>query len=164
MSRIFSIKGYEVEGAEKCSESNLSFSGMIVANGEDEFYGYCRELDDSGMPDFGKTWFVAGAFAENDRNGRRGIAFYKLSNNQGQTPLLYVMPDLDKCGIWAGLNHNYGHFVVQGEAKVTVSEETPLREIEETIATVYGNLNQNINGNGELVEQIYCCKDLISTV
>jgi hypothetical protein len=43
-----------------------------------------------------KTRFLAGALTPNGKNGKTGIAFYKMSNDPIQSPLMYVTHSEDK--------------------------------------------------------------------
>ena len=161
MSRIFNISGNFMQFG-KWSEPDPSFSGKIVVNEEGEFYGFCEELYSSNMSDNNRIRYIAGAFAENGRNGRQGIAFYKMSNDSKQAPLMYVTPDLmvPESGLWAALSI-FGYFQEQGRSRITVEEETFSEDVENSIKAEYGNLDRGINGNDELLEQIQCCKDII---
>lgn len=161
MGRIFSITGNFMQYGQ-WSEPDPSFSGKIVVNEEDEFYGICEELYRSSMSDINRTRYIAGAFAKNDRNGWQGIAFYKMSNDPVQAPLMYFTPDLtnSESGTWAALSI-FGYFQEQGRSKIIVKEEAYSKEVEDNIKAEYDALNKDINGNNELLEQIHCCKDMI---
>ena len=161
MSRIFSISGNFMQFG-RWSEPDPSFSGKIVVNEDDEFYGFCDELYSSNMSDVNRIRYIAGAFAENGYNRQRGIAFYKMSNDSEQAPLMYATPDLTvpESGSWAALTI-FGYFQVQGGSRITVEEETFSEEAEKSIKANYDALDKGINGNGELLEQIQCCKDII---
>ena len=161
MSRIFNISGNFMQFG-KWSEPDPSFSGKIVVNEEDEFYGFCEELYSSNMSDDNRIRYIAGAFAENGRNGQRGIAFFKMSNDSKQAPLMYVTPDLmvPESGLWAALSI-FGYFQEQGRSRIVVEEETFSKEVEKSIKTKYDTLDKGINGNNELLEQIQCCKTII---
>ncbi len=161
MSRIFNISGNFMQFG-KWSEPDPSFSGKIVVNEEDEFYGFCEELYSSNMSDKNHIRYIAGAFAKNGRNGRQGIAFYKMSNDSKQAPLMYVTPDLTvpESGSWAALSF-FGYFQEQGKSRITVEEEAFSEDVENSIKAEYNTLDKGINGNDELLEQIQCCKDII---
>ena len=161
MSRIFNISGKFMQYG-KWSEPDPSFSGKIVVNEEDEFYGFCEERYSSNMSDDNRIRYIAGAFAENGRNGQRGIAFFKMSNDSKQAPLMYVTPDLmvPESGLWAALSI-FGYFQEQGRSRIVVEEETFSKEVEKSIKTKYDTLDKGINGNNELLEQIQCCKTII---
>ena len=162
VSRIFNISGNFMQFESWC-EPDPSFVGKIVLTEEDEFYGFCEELYASDMSDINRIRYIAGAFAKNGRNGQQGIAFYKMSNDPEQAPLMYVVPDLTdpETGVWAAL-FIFGGFQEQGKAKVTITEEPYSKEEEDRIKVKYQNLDEEINGNDELLEQIYCCKDIIA--
>ena len=162
MGRIFSIFGNFVQFG-RWSTPDPSFSGKIVVDDNDEFFGYCEELYDSKMSSINRTRYLAGAFAPNGRNEKRGIAFYKMSNDYNQAPLMYVLPDLadSSNGSWAALSF-LGYFQEQGKAKILVKEEAYSEDEKHRIKTIYDNLNKKVNGNDELIEQIQCCKDMIT--
>ena len=161
MSRIFRISGNFMQFG-RWSEPDPSFSGKIVVNEENEFCGFCEELHHSNVLDVDRIRYIAGAFAENGRNGRRGVALYKMSNDPEQSPLMYVVPDLviPDSGSWAALSI-FGFFQEKGRAKIIVEEEVFSKEEENSIKAKYDALNQGINGNYELIGQIQCCKDII---
>lgn len=162
MSRIFRIFGNFMQYG-RWSEPNPSFSGKIVMNDNYEFYGFCDEFYASNMSEANRTRYIAGAFAKNGRNGQRGIAFYKMSNDLEQAPLMYVVPDLtdQESGSWAALSP-FGYFQGQGKAKVAIEEEAFSKDEEDGIMDKYNALDRSVNGNGELLEQIYCCRDVIT--
>ena len=162
MSRIFSISGNFMQRG-KWAEPDPSFSGKIVVDENDEFYGFCEELYASTMSDINRIRYLAGAFANNGRDGKRGIAFYKMSNEPMQAPLLYVMPNLEvpKTGLWAKLHLLMGYFITQYDADITVKEEAFSAEEEANIKAKYDALDKSINGHGELLKQIQHCKDSI---
>ena len=165
MSRIFSISGNFMQYGE-WAEPNPSFSGKIVVDENDEFYGFCEELYANTMSDINRIRYLAGAFANNGRDGKRGIAFYKMSNEPRQAPLMYVIPNLEapKTGSWAALSAFTGLFDFQGKADITVEEEAFSAEEEANIKAKYDALDKRINGHDELLEQIQCCKDIIINV
>lgn len=162
MSRIFRISGNFMQFG-KWSEPDPSFSGKIIVNEKDEFIGFCDELYCSNMSEINRIRYIAGAFAENGRNGKRGIAFYKMSNDPEQSPLMYVTPDLanQESGSWAALSI-FGYFQEQGRSKIAIEEEVYSEEEENRIKSKYQSLNKEVNGNNELLDQVYCCKDIIA--
>jgi hypothetical protein len=147
----------------KWSEPDPSFSGKIIVDEKDEFIGFCDELYCSNMSEVNQIRYIAGAFAENGRNGKRGIAFYKMSNDPEQSPLMYVTPDLanPESGSWAALSI-FGYFQEQGRSKIAIEEEVYSEEEENRIKSKYQSLNKEVNGNNELLDQVYCCKDIIA--
>lgn len=162
MSRIFSISGNFMQRGEWV-EPNPSFSGKIVVDKNDEFYGFCEELCASTMSDIDRIRYLAGAFANNGRDGERGIAFYKMSNEPMQAPLMYVMPNLKvpKTGFWAKLHLLMGYFISQSDADITVKEEAFSAEEEANIKAKYDALDKNINAHSILLKQIQHCKNCI---
>ena len=160
MSRIFKIFGNFMQFV-RWSSPDPSFSGKIVVDDADEFYGICEELYDSSASDIERTTYIAGAFAANNQTGQRGIAFYKLSNDPGQPPLMYVTPDLTnpESGSWAVLS--FTCFQEQGRSRITIEEEVFSEEKANEIKAKYEHLRKDINHNGDLLPQIQCCKDLI---
>ncbi len=148
---------------KKWAEPNPSFSGKIVVDENDEFYGFCEELYANTMSDINRIRYLAGAFANNGRDGKQGIAFYKMSNEPRQAPLMYAMSNLEapKTGSWAALSAFTGLFHPQGKADITVEEEAFSAEEEANIKAKYDALDKSINCHDELLEQIQCCKDII---
>lgn len=165
MGRIFSISGNFMQRGE-WAEPDPSFSGKIVVDKNDEFYGFCEELYASTMSDINRIRYLAGAFANDGRDGKQGIAFYKMSNEPMQVPLIYVMPNLEvpKTGLWAEVYPSMGYFISQGDADITVKEEAFSAEEEANIKAKYDALDKRINGHDKLLEQIQCCKDIIINV
>lgn len=161
MSRIFIISGNFMQHG-RWSEPDPSFVGKIVVDETDNFFGICEELYDCQRLGISRTRYLVGAFAPNGRNGRRGIAFYKMSNDPEQVALMYVVPDLTdpSCGSWAALSM-FGVFQAQGKARIMVEEEAFSEQEERRIATKYEALNRNLNSNEELIDQIDCCKNIL---
>lgn len=165
MSKIFKITGNFVQNGE-WAQPDPSWAGKIVVSDHDLFFGYCDELYQEIITEANKTRFLVGAFANNGKNGQRGIAFYKLSNEPRQAPLMYVMPDLTdpNSGSWAGMMMLFGsgQFEEQGKAKVTV-EEQPFSETEaQRIENQFSQVNTRINCHSQLLDQIHCCIDIIT--
>lgn len=159
MSKIFKISGNFMQ-YNVWSEPNPSFTGEIIVDDAGVFCGYCTELYNSRKSE---VRFLAGAFAPNGRNGKTGIAFYKMSNDPIQAPLMYVMPDLDnvQSGSWAapGL---FGYFEPQGKAKITIEEATYSEDDESRIKSQFEEVDKSVNGNGQLLEQVQCCIDILT--
>ena len=162
MSRIFSIFGNFVQFG-RWSTPDPSFTGKIVVDDNDEFFGICEELYNSKMSSINRTRYLVGAFAANGRNEKKGIAFYKLSNDYEQSPLMYVLPDIadSENGSWTALTF-LGYFQEQGKAKIILKEEAYSEDEKNRIKTQFDNLNKRVNGNDQLLEQVSCCKDIIT--
>ena len=107
---------------------------------------------------------MLGAIAPNGRNGKKGIAFYKMSNDSEQAPLMYVVPNLEdpSNGSWAALTP-FGFFQPVGQARVEIEGKavSASEEDEKRIKTKFDELDKNINGNDQLLEQMQCCIDII---
>ena len=166
MSKIFKISGSFMQYGE-WSVPNPSFVGEIVVDDANIFYGYCDELYDDKMSVLNKTRFLAGAITSNGRNGGNGIAFYKMSNDDVQAPLMYVVPDLEALisdGYWAELR--FGSFQPMGPAKVNVEEKgvSAPEEDERRIKAKFNKLNKNINFHRELLEQTQYCIDIVTNI
>ena len=163
MSKIFKISGNFRQYGE-WSTPDPSFVGEIVVDDANTFCGYCDELYDSKMSALNKTRFLAGAIAPNGRNGKNGIAFYKMSNDGEQAPLMYVVPNLEdpSNGSWAALTP-FGFFQPVGQARVEIEEKaaSAFGEDEKRIKAKFDELDKNINGNDQLLEQMQCCIDII---
>lgn len=91
MSRIFTIEGNFKQGG-KWSQPDPSFKGEIAVedDGDDLFSGYCDELYDSVSED--KTRYLFGFLVQNEEGEVEGAAFFKLSNDRKQAPLVYLVP------------------------------------------------------------------------
>ena len=163
MSRIFKISGNFVQNGE-WAKPDPSFTGKIVVDDNNEFYGYCDELYSSSMSEINRIRYLSGVFATNIESGQRGIAFYKMSNDRKQAPLMYVVPDLTdpEGGTWAALTE-FGYFLEMGKSKITVEEEPFSEEEEKNIKAKYDNLDENVNHNKDLLteDQIACTKSII---
>ena len=142
------------------STPDPSFVGEIVVDDNNTFCGYCDELYESRKSE---TRFLAGAIAPNGRNGKNGIAFYKMSNDKNQPPLLYIVPELENGkGEWAEASWNKGFFTID-EAMVEIEEKptAALEEGEKLIKAKFNELDKSIDLNRALLEQIQCCIDII---
>ena len=51
--------------------------------------------------------------------------------------------------------------IIGGKAKVVIREEAYTDEEENRIKAKYDALDKEVNGNDELLKQVYCCKDVI---
>lgn len=162
MGKIFKISGNFMQNGE-WAQPDPSFTGEIFVDDASIFCGYCNELYASHMSEVNKTRFLAGAFAPNGKNGKTGIAFYKMSNDPIQAPLMYVMPDLDnvQSGSWAALGL-FGYFEPQGKAKITIEEATYSEDDESRIKSQFEEVDKSINGNDQLLEQVQCCIDILT--
>lgn len=163
MSKIFKISGNFMEDGE-WAQPDPSFTGEIVVDDDNTFHGYCNVLHDTDMPVLNKTRYLAGTIAPNGRNGKEGIAFYKLSNYHNQAPLMYIIPELGKCseGEWGALY--CGTFFMVDKARVEIEEVTYTYSIEDEkrIRTKYDELDKTINCHDRLLEQIQCCIDILT--
>lgn len=160
MSKIFKISGNFCQRG-KWVKPDPSFVGVILVDDNNEFYGTCTELYPCEICRMDR--FLAGAFAHNDKNGELGIAFYKLSNCPEQLPIRYVVPDLTnpETSSWAGFSLIFGTFQKQGKAKITIEEEPYSEEEAANITSRFELLNLALNGNDQLLDQVYCCIDMI---
>ncbi|MBQ3352651.1 hypothetical protein IJG91_03305 [Candidatus Saccharibacteria bacterium] len=131
MSRIFSISGNFIQNGA-WSTPDPSFSGKIVVDDNDKFYGYCDELYEKTMLELNRTRYLIGVFAQNDSCTNKGISFYKLSNEGWQSPLMYVIPDLSdpeqKDATWGAFTEIFPwtgiyEMCVMGCAKINLAEE-----------------------------------------
>lgn len=159
MSKIFKISGNFMQ-YNVWSEPDPSFTGEIIVDDASIFCGYCTELYNSCKSEIR---FLAGAFASNGKNGKTGIAFYKMSNDSVQSPLMYVIPDLDdiQSGSWAALY--FGRcFVFQGGANIAVEEVTYSEDEESRIKSQFEKIDRSINCNSQLLEQVQCCIDILT--
>lgn len=165
MSRIFSLSGnFNQNGA--WSTPDPSFSGKIVVDDNDEFYGYCEELYEETMSELNRTRYLVGVFAQNDSCANKGISFYKLSNEGRQSPLMYVIPDLSdpeqKDATWAAFTRVWDYQMVpMGHARINLTEEPFSVDEEKRIREIYEDLDDDVGFNSSLIEQIGSCRDMI---
>ena len=167
MSRIFNISGNFIQNGA-WSTPDPSFSGKIVVDDNDKFYGYCDELYEETMSELNRTRYLVGVFAQNDSCAGKGISFYKLSNEVWQSPLMYVIPDLSdpeqKDATWAAfadvLPGTY-EMCVMGRAKINLAEEPFSVDEEKRIQRIYEALDEDVGFNKSLVEQTDACGDVI---
>ncbi len=145
------------------STPDPSFSGKIVVNDNDEFYGYCDELYDDVGSEINRARFLVGAFATNRISGKKGISFYKLSNYELEAPLMYLVPDLDEEGSWAAIVAvcSFMQAIPQGKSRIVIEEETYSKDEEDRIKQKYDKLDKENWYNSKLLDQIHCCKDCI---
>lgn len=162
MNKLYEITGRFYQDG-KWSEPDPSFKGRIIVDENKEFIGYCDELYDSDQPEENRKRFLIGVFANNARNNNEGIAFYKLSNYKRQLPLMYVLPDLSdkKNGSWAVLNLMLGMFLPVGVAEVVIEPLEYDEKTEKEIEEEYNHLDKEDIITAQLLEQVYCCKDIL---
>ena len=163
MSRIFKISGNFKQFGE-WAEPDPAFSGKIVVDeNTDEFYGYCYELYVGHLPESSGLRFLVGAFAPNARNGNRGIAFYKLSNDLNIDPYMYVTPDLTnpESGEWSALGTFGIYFERVDKSRVMIEEMAYSEEEEKRIKSTYEKIDRNREANKVMLDQVHCCKDIL---
>lgn len=169
MSRIFSISGNFIQNGA-WSTPDPSFSGKIVVDDNNEFYGYCEELYEETMSELNRTRYLVGVFARNDSCANKGISFYKLSNEERQSPLMYVVPDLSdpeqKDATWATFAEIFpwtGIYEMRavGRAKINLTEEPFSVDEEKRIREIYEDLDEDVGFNSSLIEQIGSCRDMV---
>ncbi len=131
MSKIFKIAG-------NFNQSRCSFDARVVVENDNGFRGYCKRivLNSHYSTVF---YFITGVVAES--GGATGIAFYLLSNESKNKPLMFVVPDITE----AGECGDYDDFGSDGsgdgssrcEAEITTFKEMPYSaQDEEYIKTV----------------------------
>ena len=123
MSKIFSIEGNFTQEGE-WSQPDPSFKGKIIVEDDGSFSGYCNELYGSISSD--KTRYLFGHLAQDEHGEVTGIAFFKLSNDHIQAPLIYLVADLktDRIALWGSLSLSFGTLVTcawHGEAAINVN-------------------------------------------
>lgn len=98
--------------------SGETLSGKIIAKEDDTFYGYAEEWRSSRRTS-GELNFILGAFAKNQK-GKRGMAFFRFTNERPYVPEMIVFPDLsnrDWCQ-WGNDCMYYSYFAPGGYAEV----------------------------------------------
>ena len=155
----------------KWSEPDPGFDGYILVEENGRFIGYQDELYGTvvGLEDLhtelNLVRYITGYIAESNKNGTRGIAFYKLSMQEDQSPIMYFCPDLTEEGVWAvpGVT---GYFEPQGKARVSIED------VSATDGLVVGKINelheQFANSDRlmimELLGQVDACLDMLQNV
>lgn len=169
MSKTMRIYG-NFEQFGEWSEPDPGFEGYIIVEEDGSFVGYQNELYGVvvGMEDIhnelNSTRYVTGYIANNNKDGAEGIAYLKLSREDRQTPLMYVVPNLAMNGNWAAPGWS-GFFEPKGKAKVSL-EEVPaddaivqrVNELRDLI------LNDDNPMNTNLLDQAYICLDILQNV
>lgn len=149
MSKIFSIEGNFTQKGE-WSQPDPSFKGKIIVEDDGSFSGYCNELYGSISSD--KTRYLFGHLAQDEHGEVTGIAFFKLSNDHIQAPLIYLVADLktDRIALWGSLSLSFGTLVTcawHGEAAIIVKEESDSDEVRDSITKRLNKFDANINRN-----------------
>ena len=156
--RIFEIEGnFEQHG--RWSEPDPGFEGIFFVNDDGYLYGY---MDEQYPTPYNARRFIAGYYSENQEIG--GICFYKLSNTDGLAPLTYTFPIWAEFGEWAALSLFSGMMSRQGKAKCVVKEIECSPELVDKIQSEFDKVDTSVNFNGEILDQIACCKDLLENI
>jgi hypothetical protein len=152
----------------KWSDPDPGFKGHIIVENDGSFIGYLIELYgpvvgmESLHNDSNRIRLITGYIADNNKNSEKGIAFLKLSEDENQSPLMYVVPDIDQEGEWAALRMDSGCFERQGRAKISLEEVIESDEITEKVDYFYRfmrSLNNPVNT--QLIDQAYTCLDIL---
>ena len=175
MDKIYKISGnFRQNGI--WSSPDPSFEGEIVVDPEGNFYGYCNELYDSDAPEINRTRYLVGYYGSNDCMGE-GIAFYKLSNLDIQSPLLYVKEDLytENLCHWSSLQYclvdvdtccgpgiAYAPaFIRVDEAEIRLKRARYSKAAAERIKAKYEEIDQTIALNKFLLDNTEYCELII---
>lgn len=127
MSKLFKISGNFTENGE-WTIHNPAFAGEIAVDENGKFCGWCEQIYAEGSNghydekpcENNKTRCVVGALAE--ENHGYSLLFFKLSNDEWQTPLSYeIHTDSTADCVWSAKDPG-GGFVAQGNAMVTLEE------------------------------------------
>ena len=101
MGKIFRISGIFGEiGKER--DAKPSIKGLINVDDDDNFFGYCDEscpIYEELGPDLRNEYgfrFLAGSFANNGKDKKRGMCFYVMSNSTAVEPILCLLPRIEE--------------------------------------------------------------------
>lgn len=149
MSKIFSIEGNFTQKGE-WSQPDPSFKGKIIVEDDGSFSGYCDELYGSISSD--KTRYLFGHLAQDEHGEVTGIAFFKLSNDRKQAPLIYLVANLktDRVALWGSLSLSFGTLVScmwHGKATINTEKESDSDEVRDSITKRLNKFDANINRN-----------------
>ena len=167
MSKIFSIEGNFTQKG-KWSQPDPSFKGKIIVEDDGSFSGYCDEL--YGSISSHKTRYLFGHLAWDEHGKVTGIAFFKLSNDRNQVPLIYLVANLktDRVALWGSLSLSFGTLVScawHGEATINTEEEPDSDEVRDSVAKRLNEFDADVNRNGpyreEAAEQ---CRKIIKSL
>ncbi len=176
MSKIFDISGNFVTHITKdWKMPDIAFNGEIVVEPNGHFIGYCNELYDDLEEEENKVRYLTGYIANNNRDGKEGICFYKLSNFKLQEPIQYIMYDFEdeKSGAWAILltmPHIFTKpiifFTLADRAKVSIAEKSveDLDGEADRISRRFNELNTSIGWNNEMVNSVEKCYEILTTL
>ena len=153
------------------STPDPGFEGHIIVEDDGKFIGYHDELYGvvEGMEsldnDLNRIRFVFGYIANNNINDAEGIAFFKLSQDDDQSPIVYVIPDFtdDSSGSWAAPGF-LGYFDPQGRAKVTVEEVAESEEITSKINNLHELIKDSTPTNDELLGLAEICLEMLQNL
>ena len=177
MSKIFKISGnFKHWETKEWIAPEKAFEGEIVV---DEgkggiFEGYCNELYESCV-EGAETRYLTGYLANNGKDGKRGICFFRFVNTERWDTEQFMMANLEdeNCGAWAMLAPPIPIFVGSprpmirlGIAKVSITEivaEDPKTEIDR-IKAKYNELDRSVDWNGRLEDQVDDCLRILESV
>ncbi len=165
LGKLFKISGsFEANGGWQ--QPDPCFTGEISVREDNSFVGYSDELYDwpAYLAEGGKRRYLTGYLANNDRNGKLGISFFKLSNYHDIDAYLYVTPELDdpESGSYAAPTPA-GYFRRQGKTRIYLEEEPYDEQKKTEIEAKFRDVDLRLRINYELVSQISSCKKLIET-
>lgn len=153
MGKIFKIAG-------NFNQNQCSFSARVVVENDNTFCGYCKHIILSSR--YSVTFhFITGVVVES--GGATGIAFYLLSNESKNKPLMFVVPDITE----AGECGDYDDFGSDGlgdgssrcEAEITTFKEMPYSaQDEKYIKTVCFDNEVDFKKHERLLDNIERCR------
>ncbi|MCR4753049.1 MAG: hypothetical protein K5837_01350 [Candidatus Saccharibacteria bacterium] len=121
---------------ENGHSQTLPSKGKIIVEDDGLFSGYCDELYGSISSD--KTRYLFGHLAQDEHGKVTGIAFFKLSNDRNQAPLIYLVAGLktSRVALWGSLSLSFGTLVSymwHGEATINTEEDSDSDEVRASI-------------------------------
>ena len=154
MSKIFKISGNYTENGEWL-KPDPAFVGEIVTDETGKFCGWCEELHEqcadvqeisAGLK------YLVGAVA--DESEGQSLSFFKMTNDEQSEPLFYDIHGVSAAnGYWAAKGP-CGGFVSEGNARALLEELPYSEEDADRIKMRFREVNEDVNGNGELIQEV----------
>ena len=155
----------------KWSEPDPSFDGYIIVDDDGKFVGYLDELYgpvadmESLCNSLNNLRFITGYIANNGKDGAEGICYLKLSQDINQSPLLYVIPNLDQEGEWGTMLGVFEYFNHLGCARVSLEKVAESDVINAKINNLHGLIRDgNSTMNNSLLDQSDVCLGILQNI
>lgn len=155
MGKIFKIAG-------NFNQNQCSFSARVVVENDNTFCGYCKHIIMNSYYSVDR-YFVTGVIAEDGEH--KGLAFYLLSNDPKDRPLMFVVPNIDEAGE-CGSFEEFGTLKIRdksswGEANATYNELSRSNEDETYIKVVCFGDASKLDRNKKFIDSTSYCAHLL---